>query len=259
MVENGERDRSPLGAVSGSPSNRPPAGAPSPLSRPPRPAPANRNSDATASTDEGKKKKKKKKDRKKKGGTARGVETMFRTSYRTHIDMSGLADNKANIMISINGIIMSVIIASISPKIDANQWLLVPTAVLLIGCLISMIFAILAARPRVSSQQVTLADVRHKRANILFFGNFVNLPKQDYVQGMTELIDNPDSLYNSMIQDIYSLGGVLYHKFRYLRISYAVFMASLIVGVVLFIIVLTSVALSTSAGATIGPGPLGGS
>ena len=69
----------------------------------------------------GKRKKKAKKGKAAGGlGSSRGVETMFRTSYRTHVDLSHLADNKANIMISINGIIISILLASISPKIDAN-------------------------------------------------------------------------------------------------------------------------------------------
>jgi hypothetical protein len=204
--------------------------------------------------EEGVKKKKKKDKKKGQFGSARGIETMFRTSYRTHVDMSGLADNKANIMISINGIIMSIIIASISPKIDANPWLLLPTGVLLIGCLISLVYAVLAARPRVSSRPLTLDDVRQNRANILFFGNFVNLSKADYEQGMKELITNTDALYINMIQDIYSLGNVLQRKFRYLSMSYAVFMAALIAGVVLFVIVLTSVALAPPVGTT----PIGG-
>ncbi|MCI0436161.1 MAG: DUF5706 domain-containing protein [Gemmatimonadetes bacterium] len=190
-------------------------------------------------------KKKKKKDRKKdRTGSARGIETMFRTSYRTHIDMSGLADNKANIMISINGLIMSIIIASISSRIDSNPWLTVPTIILLLGCLVSMVFAVLAARPRVSSNLLTLDEVRQNRANILFFGNFVNLREDDFLQGMQELLHNPDVLYSSMIRDIYSLGGVLARKFRLLRVSYNVFMGGLVVGVISFIIVLAWVALS---------------
>ena len=88
-----------------------------------------------------KKKKKNKKAEQKKGelGSSRGIETMFRTSYRTNMDLSSLADTKANIMISINGIIISIILASISPKIDTNPWLLIPTAVLLLSCLISIV------------------------------------------------------------------------------------------------------------------------
>lgn len=203
--------------------------------------------------DREKKKKKKDKDGGKRAsaGSARGVETMFRTSYRTHIDMSALADSKANIMISINGIIVSILLASISPKIDANPWLLLPTTVLLVSCLGSLIFAVLAARPRVSHHRITLDDVRRNGANILFFGNFVSMPEDDYLQGMNELLHDSDKLYNNMMRDIYSLGSVLERKFRLLRTSYTVFMFGLIGGVTLYIAVFLGVVVSgapTTAG-----------
>jgi len=108
-------------------------------------------------------------------GTNRGIETMFRSAYRVQMDLTGLADNKANMMISINGIIISIIIASVAPKLDANPWLLIPSTVFLLGTLISIVYAILAARPRVSSQPITLEDLRHSEGNILFFGNFANM------------------------------------------------------------------------------------
>ena len=175
-------------------------------------------------------------------GSSRGIETMFRTSYRTHIDLSNLADNKANIMISINGIIISILLASISPKMDANPWLLVPTSVLLVGCVLSLVYAVFAARPRVSSRPVSLETLRQDEANILFFGNFVNMPEEEFVEGMKELMTHTDELYLNMVRDIYSLGTVLARKFRLLRTSYTVFIASLVVGVALFLVVFATVA-----------------
>ena len=174
---------------------------------------------------------------KKKGklGTSRGVETLFRTSYRVHMDLSSLADAKANIMISINGIIISIIIASISPKIDSNTFLLIPTSVLLLSCLISIVYAVLAARPRVSSNVVTLEDFRSQHSNILFFGNYVSMPEEDFVEGMTDLMQDQTMLYQSMIKDIYGLGKVLSKKFILLRKSYMAFMIGLILGILLFI------------------------
>lgn len=188
--------------------------------------------------------KKKKKDKKKSGtlGSSRGVETMFRTSYRVNMDLSSLADNKSNIMISINGLIISIILGATSTKIDSNSWLLAPTLVLLVGCLISMVYAVLAARPRVSSNVVTLEDVRKNNANILFFGNFARMAKVEYVEGMTELMQNTDLLYYTMIVDIYGLGSVLQKKFRLLRLSYTVFMVSLVAGVLVYIFVFILVA-----------------
>lgn len=202
----------------------------------------------------GEKKKKKKKKKADGGlGSSRGIETMFRTSYRTNMDLSGLADAKANIMISINGIIISIIIASISPKIDANPWLLIPSAVLLLSCLASMALAVLAARPRVSSQYISLDDVRRNQKNILFFGNFVSMPEDDFVIGMKELLQNTDSLYVNMMRDIYGLGTVLKKKFSLLRSSYNVFMFGLILGVLLFIGVYAWVVLAQAGPAGIVP------
>lgn len=168
-------------------------------------------------------------------GTSRGIETMFRTSYRVHMDLSALADTKANIMITINGLILPILLGAISPKIDSNPWLLIPTTVLMVGCLISMVFAIRSATPRVSEDPVTLEQVRRNTANILFFGHFANMSRDDFEVGMTELMQDNDRLYRNMIRDLYGLGSVLTAKFKLLRTSYAVFMVSIIVGVLLFI------------------------
>jgi hypothetical protein len=187
------------------------------------------------------KKKKPKREKQQRFGSERGIETMFRTSYNTHVDMSSLADSKANIMISINGIIISIILASISPKIDSNPWLLLPTSVLLISCLVSIVYSILAARPRVSSTSLTLDKVRSENANILFFGNFVTLSEEDFRAGMTELLQTPERLYDNMLRDIYGLGKVLTRKFSLLRAAYTVFMFGLVASVVLYLIVFVGV------------------
>ncbi|MBO6523067.1 MAG: hypothetical protein JJ971_04515 [Balneolaceae bacterium] len=171
------------------------------------------------------------------GSRKRGISDMFRTSYRTHMDLSGIADNKSNIMISINGIIISIIIASISPKIDSNPWLLIPTAVLLLTCLGSMVFAVLSARPRVSKETVTLEDVRANRANILFFGNFYTMEREDYVEGIEELMQDSERLYDNMARDLHGLGTVLAKKYKLLRASYTIFMIGLIFSVLSFMIV----------------------
>lgn len=178
---------------------------------------------------------------KKLGSRKRGVSDMFRTSYRTHVELSAIADNKSNIMISINGIIISIIIASISPKIDANPWLLWPTAALLISCLVSLIFAILAARPRVSKNPVTLEDVRANRANILFFGNYNNMDRSEFVEGIEELMVDEERLYNSMARDLYGLGQVLFKKYELLKKAYSIFMVGIVIAVLLFISVFMTV------------------
>jgi Pycsar effector protein len=171
----------------------------------------------------------------KKLGSSRGIETMFRTAYHVQMDLTGLADNKANMMISINGIIISVIIAAVAPKLDANPWLLVPTTIFLLGNLVSIVYAILAARPRVSSVPITLKDLEHSRGNILFFGDFANLVEDEFVDGMTDLLQDRMVLYETMIRNIYGLGSVLRKKFALLQVAYTAFMMALVAGVLSFI------------------------
>ena len=170
-------------------------------------------------------------------GTNRGIETMFRSAYRVQMDLTSLADNKANMMISINGIIISIIIASVAPKLDANPWLGIPTTLFLLGTLVSIIFAIVAARPRVSSTPISLEDLRHSEGNILFFGNFANMQESEFLEGMTEMIGDKTIVYESMIRNIYGLGAVLNKKFALLRIAYTSFMVALVLGVSSFITV----------------------
>ena len=171
----------------------------------------------------------------KKLGTARGIETLFRTAYRVQMDLTGLADNKANMMISINGIIISIIIASVAPKLDANPWLLIPTTVFLLGNLVSIVYAILAARPRVSTVPITLQDLKNSKGNILFFGDFANISQDDFEEGMRDLLQERDVLYETMIRNIYGLGSVLRKKFALLQIAYTAFMLALLLGVSSFI------------------------
>ncbi|MBT8047281.1 MAG: hypothetical protein HKN57_12740 [Xanthomonadales bacterium] len=171
----------------------------------------------------------------KKPGTARGIETLFRSAYRVQMDLTGLADNKANMMISINGIIISIIIAAVAPKLDSNPWLLVPATVFLCGTLISIVYAILAARPRVSTTSITLEDLEHSEGNILFFGDFANLTQDDFTEGMMSLMEDKTLVYETMIRNLYGLGAVLRKKFALLKWAYNAFMAALILGVGSFI------------------------
>jgi len=174
---------------------------------------------------------------KKLGSLNRGVSDMFRTSYRNHINLSAIADNKSNIMISINGIIISIIIASISTRILSNSLLLLPTAILLITCMMSLVYSVLAARPRVSNEKVTLDDVRSNRSNILFFGNFHTMERDDFVTGIEELMSDSERLYDTMARDLHGLGVVLSKKFKLLRVAYNIFMVGLVLTVCSFLLV----------------------
>ena len=160
----------------------------------------------------------------------RGIETMFRTTYRTHINLSSIADNKANILLSINAIIISIVFSSVIDKydlIERNESLsaiVIPSFGMLLVCMTTIVFAILSTRPKVNSGTFAREDIINKKTNLLFFGNFHSMNLDDFQWGIGEMMQDADYLYGSMAKDIYFLGRVLAKKFQLLRIAYNVFM-----------------------------------
>lgn len=166
--------------------------------------------------------------------TERGVQTMFRTTSHNHLELSGMADSKAHILITVNSIILSVTISYLLARVQYYPMLMVATGILVLTCLISVTFSILATRPSVNNGKFTEEDIRNKKTNLLFFGNFHQMELTDYQWGMNQMIKDKEYLYNTMMMDIYYLGVVLAKKYKYLRISYTVFMVGLILAVIAF-------------------------
>ncbi|MBT1701722.1 Pycsar system effector family protein [Chryseosolibacter indicus] len=166
----------------------------------------------------------------------RGIETMFRTTSQNHLMLSQMADNKSNILITINSIILSVVVSVLVRKLEENPRLIVPTIMLITVCLATTVFAILATRPNISSGRFTREDIKNKRTNLLFFGNFHGMKVEDYEWSMKEMMKDADYLYGSLIKDIYFLGIVLAKKYKFLRIAYNVFMFGFVVSILSFIV-----------------------
>ena len=166
----------------------------------------------------------------------RGVETMFRVTLRNHNQLSKIADNKANIMLSINAIIISVALTSLLPRLGEVDHLLFPVSLLLAVCVLSIVFATISTIPQVTKGHVTREDISNKKGNLLFFGNFYKMNLEDYQWGMKELMKDDDYLYESLMRDLYFLGKVLYKKYKFLRLTYMVFVIGIVITVIAFII-----------------------
>ncbi|MEM8938389.1 MAG: Pycsar system effector family protein [Bacteroidota bacterium] len=170
------------------------------------------------------------------GRPERGIETMFRLTSKNHISLSGIADGKANIIISVNSIIISVLLGTLMQKLDNNAHLIPPTVFLSLVNVFSIVFAVLSLRPNITKGTFTEEDIKNNKTNLLFFGNFHGMKREDYQWGMNRLMENGNFLYSNLIDDIYFLGVVLAKKYKHLRTSYNVFMIGISISVLLFIL-----------------------
>ena len=148
-----------------------------------------------------------------------------------------MVDRKANIMISVNSIILSIIIGGLLNTTNIESMgTVVPIFIMLITGFISIFFAVFSIRPDTTHGKFTAEEIRKKEGNLLFFGNFHDMKFRDYEWGVLEMISDQDYLYSTMIRDIYYLGQTLDKKYKHIRISLNVFMIGVALSVISFLV-----------------------
>lgn len=169
-----------------------------------------------------------------KDGTTKGMQTMLRLTSSNHIKLSDMADSKANILISVNAIIISVILSVLLRKLQTDPYLTIPTLIFLTCTVMTIVIAILATRPKINLGTFNEEDVKNKHTNLLFFGNFHRMPLKEYEEAMKIMMKDADYLYSSMVKDIYHLGTVLGKKYKLIRLAYTIFMVGIVISVIAF-------------------------
>ena len=166
----------------------------------------------------------------------RGIQTLYRVTLKNHLTLSNIADTKANILLSVNAIIISLALSNLIPKLDnpSNYYLIYPTVIFVVFSVVSMVLAVLATRPNVTRGKFTMEDVKQKKVNLLFFGNFHKMKLDEYEWAISELVKDKEYIYSSLTKDLYFLGLVLNKKYNILRWTYTIFMIGIIVSVISF-------------------------
>lgn len=172
----------------------------------------------------------------KSGLMGKGIQTMLRLTSANHLKLSEMADHKANILISVNTIVISVVLSVLLRKLQEETYLIIPTIIFLLVAVATIVVSILATRPKISGGSFTMNEVKEKRTNLLFFGNFYKATYEQYNEAMRNMMLDTDYLYGSLIKDIYYLGKVLGRKYRLIRLAYNIFMIGIIISVLAFAI-----------------------
>ncbi len=152
------------------------------------------------------------------------VDQLLRTTQQHHVQLSQMADQKASLLFGIEALILTITLRDIL-TVNFSYWAIV----LAVAILISVIFALLAVMPSVHPPKYdpTAPDW-------LFFSSFAHLTQEEYMDKMWTICEDDTEVYRAIMRDIYNLGQVLYFKkYRFLRISYLVFLSGLILTFVI--------------------------
>ena len=166
----------------------------------------------------------------------RGVESLFRITSRRHIELSNLAHNKASLLISINALIISVVLSVLSTKLQDNRQLILPTVLLILTNVSTMVLAFFSTRPVILGGKKNTAASKTNETNILFFGHFLKLSLDEFKMAIRKTIMDKEKIYDSLSRDIYYQGLVLARKYKFITLSYYVFIIGLSLSVLVFIL-----------------------
>jgi hypothetical protein len=172
----------------------------------------------------------------------RGKETLFRVTFRNQINLIQIADNKANMIISINSIIISVIVSITGFGVVAETFeyskaeIAIPVTLIVLTCLLSVVYAIQAARPYIVRNKKGQDEILSKNTSMLFFGTISRKSMDQYMSEMEDLLKSRESIYKNMTIDIYNQGKVLKRKYHLLSIAYLIFMYGFVFSVLTFLL-----------------------
>lgn len=178
----------------------------------------------------------------KKDKTERATQTFFRVTFMNNCNLLQIADNKANIVISINALVISSVVAiigygTLSHQFDYERTVtLIPIMVLITTCLVSTILAVQAARPKFLGKRKN--NEEEVKSSMMFFGVSSNFTLQEYLTELDEILPSKKQVQEQMAISLYYQRKVLNQKYTLLGHAYTVFIIGLAIGVITFFIYL---------------------
>ena len=163
------------------------------------------------------------------------VDNILRINVTNQMRLTVMADQKANIMITVASIVFSVTVANLDNEV--MKW---PLLFFAFGCTISLLAAIFAIIPQTGYPKIPGTDEIDRESpafNPLFFGHFAHIPIEEYKEDYAETLMTDDRIYDALAGDIYGIGTTLMNnKYKWLRRSYMAFLVGMSGAITIFCI-----------------------
>ena len=159
------------------------------------------------------------------------LDHMLRQTRVHHVQLSSMADIKANMLLTLAAIVVTVVAPHAMQS--TFRW---PALVFIVFCLATVVLAVYAVMPKVPLR-ITRRDTdpRSPAFNLLFFGDFTQMSYDEFEGAMEKVLNDPSEAYQVQVREIYTLGMFLARKkYRVLKMAYLTFLAGLLTSATLF-------------------------
>ncbi len=156
---------------------------------------------------------------------------MLRQTRVHHMHLSFLADTKANMLITVSAIAITVLFNLLD-----NPGLRAPAGMMIAGCVVTCCFAVLSSMPGLLRPRRS----RFRRGplfNPLFFGDFTALSYEEYADEMRSILNEPSLTYEAQVKEIYAIGQYLQNrKYKYLRYAYVALILTVTTSILVWLV-----------------------
>lgn len=158
------------------------------------------------------------------------VHNLLVAANTTNITLSGMADSKASILLGASFVVFSLSIGNIAEgKADF------PLLVLTSFSFIATIFGVLTVRP--NRMRKAKVPVSGNKVNILFFGSYIDCPREEYVDEVMRVLSSEEETYRRLARDLWDHGHILRDdKYRWLYWSFTFFLYGMIATAVSLVV-----------------------
>ncbi len=165
---------------------------------------------------------------------------IMRTVQRNNIDLTAIADGKANVLLSLNAIMLTFLIPAIAASMDViiQEHLYIPLTILAVTCFVTIYISVLVLRP--SNFENFIEDLNPEmKFSPFFFGNFYKMEPDEFFKYLKESASETELVKAHLAQDLYYVGKRLGKKMRWVRQAFDIFLMGIFLtllstGIVLF-------------------------
>lgn len=161
------------------------------------------------------------------------LDHMIRQTRAHHVQLSSMADMKANMMLTVAALLIPLSIRFLDdPRLQ-------PAALTMIGfCILTVLLAAYAAMPKKLGKKGPnkKIDPEDPSFNLLFFGSFTQMDYYDFEHAMEKIMNDHEEAYKTQIKEIYLIGQYLAReKYRFVRLAYISFITGMVISSVLYV------------------------
>ncbi|MBW1891234.1 MAG: hypothetical protein JRI93_12095 [Deltaproteobacteria bacterium] len=161
------------------------------------------------------------------------LDQMIRQTRAHHVNLSTMADQKANMMLTIASLMIPL-----STRFLYDQRSHLAAATLIGFCVLTILLAAYAAMPKLKRNKITdvPVDSLDPSYNLLFFGTFTRMDYKSYTENMELMMNDPNRVYETQVREIYTMGQYLARKkYRFLQFAYLSFIVGVLSSSIIYV------------------------